>query len=904
VAATPGQTLSHYRLVEKIGEGGMGVVWKADDTVLGRQVAIKVLPDNLAHDAERLARFRQEARLLASLNHPNIAAIHGLEESDGVRYLVLELAPGQTLAERIARGPLPVDEALTVCKQIAEALEAAHETGIIHRDLKPANVKVTPNGKVKVLDFGLAKAFEAGHASGPIDTSLSPTVTTAGTMAGVILGTAAYMSPEQARGKPVDKRTDIWSFGCVLYECLTGRMTFQGETVTDVLSAVLRAEPDWTKLPGKMSGMVRWLLERCLRKDPDRRLHDAGDARVLLQEALEGATDESIGDAMPFTSPPRFRRALPWGLAAAMAVIAAIVLWTGGRAPDPGPGFPMRLSVPLPEGSRLDRSIDRPLLALSPDGRSVAYIAVQVGEPSIFVRRLDRPEATPLAGTNRADTPFFSPDGQWLGFFAEGKLKKVSLRGGQPISLADAGASRGACWSEDGAIVYAPATNSGLMRVPVGGGQPEALTILDEARKERTHRWPECLPGGRAVLFTVGTLDKPGDYDDSEIDVFFPDTGERRVLLRGASMARFAAPGHLVLARRGVLSTVPFDADRIAVEGTPRTLLKQVAGESSSGVAYFGVSHTGTLAFVEHDPGVTEYRLAWVDRQGETEPLSLPPREYHSPRISPDGTRVTLAIGPGAGGESDVWVLDLEADTLKRLTFDNTSWAPVWSPDGTRIAFATVDADSSLMSWKRADGSGVAESLLRGAQIISIPAGFTADTSLLLYAQTGDLTSSVFWTLPMNDQRQPQAIASSSALESDPTLSSDGRWLAYTSDETGQREVYVQAFPGPGGRWQVSEDRGADPRWSHDGTELFYLRNDRTFFVVPVRPDPTFSPDKPRELFTTAVAPSRQYTSNYDVSADGKRFLIVQPTRPDTLFQRVNIILDWPAELKRLVPTE
>ncbi|MBZ5500160.1 MAG: serine/threonine protein kinase [Acidobacteriia bacterium] len=643
-----GRTISHYRITEKLGQGGMGVVYRAEDTTLGRQVAIKVLPDIFAGDPERLSRFEREAKLLASLNHPNIAAIHGLDEVGEKRFLVLELVEGEALAERIAKGPLPVDEALEVCRQIAEGLEAAHERGIVHRDLKPANVKVTPEGKVKILDFGLAKAFHAETAAD--DIAQSPTISELATRAGAILGTAAYMSPEQAKGKVVDKRTDIWAFGCVLYECLTGRKAFQGDTVTETVASILKGEPDWKALPSVTPWRVRDLLHRCLQKDPALRLRDIGDARFEIETPAS-----FLADAV---EAPR-RASLLWLVAgAAVALIAGILIgptFMSYIRPAPSPSV-VWSTIKVEPGLRLPGQaydMERPgrtAVTISSDGMFIVYSAIEENpgpqaKPQLYLRRMDQSAAKPIAGTEGGTSPFLSPDSRWVGFWSDGKLKKVLVEGGVPSALCDASALYGANWGRDNSIVFADGDVTGLSRVSAEGGKPETLTKPDPKRDECSHRLPSWLPNGKAVLFTI--LKFPYDPKPS-LALLRLDTGEWHVLFQDAADARYVPTGHLVFLRQGTLMAVGFDPARLEVIGQPIALVENVMqafGLSYSshhiGAGQFGISDTGSLIYAPGGvPPPQSNSLVWVDQRGAEQPAADLQVPFFAPRLSPDGQRI------------------------------------------------------------------------------------------------------------------------------------------------------------------------------------------------------------------------------------------------------------------------
>ncbi|HYV29550.1 MAG TPA: protein kinase, partial [Candidatus Binatia bacterium] len=689
-----------------------------------------------------------------SLNHPNIASIYGLEESGGVRALVMELVEGPTLAERIAtraRGdsagaglapparaqqaaPLPLDEALGIAKQIAEALEAAHERGIVHRDLKPANIKVTEEGTVKVLDFGLAKAFNPQDSAANLNETNSPTLSMAATQAGVILGTAAYMSPEQARGKPVDKRTDIWSFGCVLYETLTGRQAFAAETVSDTIAAILGRDPDWQALPAETPANIRVLLRRCLQKDFTRRLRDIGDARIEIEEALDPSRAiPVIGAVLAEPRAARRRRAITWSLAALAALSIGALVWSLLRATAPPTRPIVRLSVALPPSDRLALGLT-PVVALSPDGSRLVYVANHSGAQQLYVRPIDRLEATAIPGTEGAESPFFSPDGQWLGFFAEGKLKKVSLSGGAPLTLCSAPLNRGASWGPDDNIILTLSFGvSGLFQVSAAGGTPKPLTIPDGKKGEGSHRWPEILPGGKAVLFTNWG---GGSFDDARIAVQSLETGERRTLLEGGTYARYVPSGHLVYARARGLLAVPFDLKRLEVTGAPVSILEGVS-MSSTGAAQFSFSGDGSLAYVSGGLGIGERTLLWVDRKGAAQPIPAPSRGYISPRLSPDGQR--LAVGIQTTTHSGVWLYDLARGTLTRLAETALVPFPFWTPDGKGLTVNLAQQGPLNLFWMAADGGAVVERLTT-SEGFQVPGSWSPNGEVLAFSEMDPTT--------------------------------------------------------------------------------------------------------------------------------------------------------------------
>ena len=881
-----GKTLSHYKILEKIGQGGMGEVYRAEDTNLGREVAIKVLPEQFTKDPQRLARFEREAKLLASLNHPNIAAIYGLEEADGIRFLSLELVPGETLAERVAKGPLPVDKALEVCGQIAEGVEAAHEKGVIHRDLKPANVKLTPEGKVKILDFGLAKALEEELPLA--DISQSPTLTEEMTRAGVILGTAAYMSPEQARGKPVDKKADIFAFGCVLYELLTAKKAFGGETVTDTLAKVLEGEPSWEMLPRSLPSTIRFLLSRCLQKDPAKRLQHIDGARILIEEALAGAVP-----VLPLgaSRPSQWTRAMPWSIAGVAVLVAGLALWNLS-SPSSTLQTAMGLVVTLPTNEQM-ANLDRPALTLSPDGTHLAYVATRNGTAQLYLHSLDEPEAQPIPGTEDASSPFFSPNGRWLGFFAEAKLKKVSVSGGVPVTLCDItspGAT--ASWTADETIVLRPHSGSGLFQVPEGGGTPQPLTTLDSESGDSGHRSPQVLPGGKTVLYTIYSA-----ANDS-IAVKSLETGDQRVVLEGARGARYVPSGHLVYVQAGTLMAVAFDLEHLEVTSEPIPILQgfmQIGGATSRGQLTF--SDTGTLVYVPADTSPGQARtLVWVDRQGAVQPLVAPPRTYAVLRLSPDGQCVAVDLLTGT--QVDIWVYDIRRETLTRLTFENGQ-QPLWTPDGKRITFQSRRFGPRNLFWKPADGTGAEERLLE-SELPHTAQSWSPDGKILAFTEVHPSTNGDIWMLPLEGEGEPEPFLQTPFSETGPVFSPDGHWLAYRSNESGRQEIYVQPVPITGAKWQISTEGGEEAVWAHSGEELFYRSGDK-MMAVEITTEPTFTHGTPQLLF------EGQYFSYgpraaYDVAPDGQRFLMIKESEQEATVTHMSVVLDWFEELKELVP--
>jgi serine/threonine-protein kinase len=905
-----------YEILSALGAGGMGEVYRAHDTKLNRDVALKILPDAFASDPDRLARFTREAQTLAALNHPHIAHIHGLEDAGGVRALVMELVEGEDLAERIARGPIPLDEALPIARQIAEALEAAHDQGIIHRDLKPANIKVRPDGTVKVLDFGLAKAMDPlSSSSAAAALANSPTITSpvAMTAAGIILGTAAYMSPEQARGKVVDKRTDLWAFGCVLYEMLAGLRPFGGDDVTDTIAAVVRAEPDWGKLRADTPTAIRRLLRRCLEKDRMRRLSDAADARLEIDEALSPLAGEAnMEHAAQLASGAvvaGWPRVLPWAGAGALSVALMLVLWAPWRAAALPRVTRTTITTSGPAALTIDRQASD--LALSPDGTHVVYVGDR--GTRLFVRALDALEPVAIATGRSLRGPFVSPDGQWVGFL-DGviTLRKVAITGGPPITLAtlDDGA-RGATWTPDNTIIFAtrhPAT--GLQRVSADGGHPEVLTRPDSAQGEADHFWPEILPGGHAVLFTITS--QTGGLETAQLAVRDLRTGTQKVLLRGGSHGHYVASGHLVYVTAGTLRAIPFDPNRLQTHGTAVPVLSRLVTKST-GTGDFAVAADGTLVYVDAPGGFTAANartLVWVDRSGKEEPIAAPPRTYLHPRLSPDGTRVAVS---SLDEEDDIWNLDLRRATLSRLTLDpGQDWFPVWTPDGRRIIFSSSRGGGQFnIWWQAADGTGAAERLTTNDHVQQFVNGITPDGKAVVFSEVGLSTIGVdLMQLMLDGTRRVTPLLQTKFDERNGIISPDGRWLAYESSSSGSFEIYIRPFPNvSGGQWQISTAGGTRPLWARSGKELFYVGADGTLLRVPVEVGgATWDAGTPIKLLER-----RYYTGDgasggraYDVSPDGQRFLMIKAPATDAgaVAPALIVVQHWDEELKRLVPTK
>lgn len=875
----------------------MGEVYRARDARLGREVALKVLPEIFAQDAERMARFEREAQLLASLNHPNIAALYGFEESGGVRALVMELVEGPTLSERIAGGPLPLDEALPIAKQIAEALEAAHEKGIIHRDLKPANVKVRPDGSVKVLDFGLAKALDDHTTAG--DSQHSPTLSIAATRVGVILGTAAYMSPEQAKGKPVDRRADIWAFGIVLLEMLTGRRMYSGETAAETLAFVMTKDPTFDALPAETPAGVRRLLRRCLDKDPKRRLQAIGEARVAIDETLSGATLETAPPPAPVAvpAPPPASRPVAWmaiaGVAAlctaALAVVAAIHF---REAPPKAPA--VRFFVAPAEKTSL-RPWDFPVV--SPNGEYLAFAAAAVGQQgsTLWVRPLQSLAAQTLPGTEGASTPFWSPDSRSIAFWAQGKLKKVEVSGGPPQTLCDAGFLVGGAWGPDGAIVFASFPTGPLRRVPAAGGEAKPATTLDASRQETLHSRPAFLPDGRHFLYHAAA----SQAENSGVYVGSLDSKDSRRLLAGASNAVYAAAasgqGYLLFARGDPLMAQPFDAKKLELSGEAFPIAERVTGNLPG--AAFSVSENGVLAY-QSGGGTNTTQLVWYDRNGKRlEPVG-PPGDYSNPALSPDEKKLAVGRTDPAAKTRDLWIFDLTRGTASRLTFDPADdLNPTWSPDGSRIAFSSDRKGARNIYQKLAAGTGEEELLFESPERKSME-DWSADGRFLLYNVGGaSKTRDDLWVLPLTGDRKPSPLVMTPFNDSQGQISPDGRWLAYRSAESGKYEVYVQPFPPSGGKWQISTAGGEEPRWRRDGKELFYVAAEKLMAVPVKAAGSSLEAGIPKELFEAPLVRA-SHRNRYLVASNGQRFL-VNMTVEQTTASPFTVVLNWLAAVKK-----
>jgi Tol biopolymer transport system component len=868
---SPQQSIAHYKIVSKLGEGGMGAVYRATDTKLNREVAIKVLPDAFTSDGDRLMRFQREAQVLASLNHPNIAAIHGFE--DGA--LILELVEGPTLAERIAQGPMPIDEALPLIRQLIDALEYAHEKAIIHRDLKPANIKITPEGRLKVLDFGLAKALVSETAAA--DPASSPTLTMSATMAGVILGTAAYMSPEQVHGKPIDRRSDIWSFGAVVFEMLTGQCAFSGESVSDILASVLKSEPDWAALPAVTPPAARRLVRQCLIKDRKHRLQAIADARIALEDASEIVTVPANTAIEAATD----RGWLPWAVA---GVLAAGCLWAGWvifrlqSAPQP----PIRASVLPPEGAQFYLWGSSPgIPLLSPDGSRIAFTAARQTQRLLWVRDLGSLEARPLAGTEGAQYPFWSPDGKWLGYFTQnpGKLCKIDASGGVPVALFDAANGKGGSWSRSDVIIFTPNSNQPIFKMPASGGQATPVTRIDTAQGENSHREPEFLPDGRHFLFVARGNNVSGVAGrGAAIKIGSLDGEPPRLLMPAESQAIYAS-GSLLFVQSGKLIARPFDSNKLAFSGDAVSIAPEVQAFEDILRGVFSASQTGNLIYLAGKS--PSYGLYWLDRAGhQRDPAVVRTIYSDAVELSPDAGRAAIIDTIGRTTEA-ISIVDLSRGVATRLTPGLASCNnPIWAPDGAGLVFSSNRDGHYDLYWKRvSEASG--EQLLYESEQDKNAVAWSPDGSRIAYYLAPPHPDAGYWVLPLEGRNPPKAGKPVRLAQGSPdsgisgAFSPDSRWFAYSLRESSTDQVYITDTAGQGRRFQVSLSGGLSPRWKGPGKELFYIAADGKMMAVPIesRGD-GLEIGAPQPLFDT---PQSSGDLTYDVTPDGKRFLFEMP---------------------------
>jgi Tol biopolymer transport system component len=868
----------------------MGEVYRARDTRLERTVAIKILPAHLSADPVRKQRFEREAKTISSLNHPHICVLYDVGSQDGVDYLVMECVEGETLAKRLEKGPLPLEQVLKYGAQIADALDKAHRSGVVHRDLKPGNIMLTATG-AKLLDFGLAKP------AAPLTSAAMLTAVTQDspvTEQGTIVGTFQYMSPEQVEGKELDGRSDVFSLGAGLYEMLTGQRAFEGKSQLSVASAILEKEPAPITATKPMTPpALEHAIKKSLAKNPDERWQSASDLASELKWITESGSQLAPTPGVPAKGMrSRWQAAALWAaLTLLLAATVGVVAWNL----KPTPPRPVsRAVITLPPGQKL-AGLNQVAVALSPDGTQLAYVAVQNGIQQIYLRPMDSLEAHAVPGTEGAVNPFFSPDSQWLGFFAGQKLKKTSISGGAAVSLSDAAQSFGASWGSLGMIAFSPLQVSVLQQVSETGGVAQSLTKLEKG--EISHRWPEFLPGCKAFLFD--SAPNTFNWNTSQVVVQAVETGKWLILVKGATHPHYASSGHLLYVQGGNLMAAPFDPQRLAITGASAPVIEGVLRSTTSGSAQYSISGTGTLVYIPGAAHADEHRFVWVNRRGEEQALAAPARAYVFPRLSPDGKQLGAGI---TEQETHTWIYDLSRETLTRFTFDGTlNLNTVWTPDGKRIVFQSNKDGPVNIYWQRADGSGGLERLTT-SEFVHFPMSISPDGQLLAYGEINPTTGYDLWILRLKD-RQAQPFLRTPFTESVPQFSPDGHWLAYISNESGRYEVYVQPYPGPGGKWQISTEGGTEPVWNPNGRELFY-RDGNKMVSVDFSTQSGFATGKPRLLFEGPYLPFPATTPNYDVSRDGQRFLMLKPVEAGAEAPtQINVVLNWFEELKRRVPT-
>ena len=884
----------------------MGEVYRAHDEKLNRAVAIKVLPAELSTNGDRLIRFEQEAQAVGALNHPNILAVYDVGAHESVPYVVSELLEGETLRVSLNQRSLVTRKATDYAIQLAQGLTAAHEKGVVHRDLKPDNIFITKDDHVKILDFGLAKLNQPLIETDVPQTEIA--TRKVHTDPGTVMGTVGYMSPEQVRGRVVDHRSDIFSFGSILYEMLSGQRAFRRDTSPETMTAILNEEPpEFSLTNSTISQPLERIVRRCLEKQPVRRFQTANDLAFAL-EALSTSSgpNSHVTSTAPLTEESQTtskRERIAWiSLAVFVLISVGLLVFTLTRSPQSSARTSpvIRYEVASPPKTALNL-IRWPAIGLSPDGSTMVFSSMTDGVSRLYARRRDDPAIKPINGTEGASGATFSPDGKWIAFFANRTLFKTTLDG--PLTaLLKVNDARGISWASDDSLILSPDATEGLFRISADGSQLKPVTKVDASKNERTHRWPQVLPGGKAAIFTVGTLDAPDSYERANIDAVNLATGERRIVLQGASMARYVATGHLIFARGGSLYAIGFDPETLSTYGKPQLVLQGVAGDETTGVAHFTTADDGTLAYVPGTPGANMRRIAWVDRTGKAEALNLQPAQYNEIRISPDGSRIALLVG--SGGSGDVWVYDLQRATSTRLTFNGRNATPVWSADGKSVYYVDIEPGSpgkSVLMRKLADGSRDPEELISLSNSAYLK-GLTPDgTSAIFDYQRNSSDSSIIES-KLARGAEVTHLVNTQFSEYAAALSSNGRWLAYQSIESGQPEIYVRDMTRDGGRWQISTEGGEEPRWSHDGRELYY-RNGSLFMSVAVTTDPAFQAGKPVNLFNGIFDLRTNSGIPYDVDTKGNRFLMIRPAE-ESFAPSVMIVLNWFEELRRVGPTK
>lgn len=872
-----GKTVSHYKILEKIGAGGMGVVYRAEDTKLKRDVALKFLPPEMTRDEEARERFIQEAQAAAALDHPNICTVHEINEEDGQTYIAMAHIPGESLKKKIASGQMKVDEAIDIAIQVAEGLKAAHKKGVVHRDIKPANIMLIEKGQAKIMDFGLAK-MEWG-------VDLTKTAT--------ILGTVAYMSPEQARGERVDHRTDIWSLGCVLYEMLTGERPFKSQHDKAALYFIVNDEPEpLSKIRPDISTELERVINKMLAKNPDERYQHVDEIPVDLKAIKTKPTSPSKQPLIesPVVKKSQYRprnRMIPWALVFLIAILSGLILWSPWHKSSEIAPSSMYFTLDLPPNAPLwlTEVFQQPSVVFSPNGAKLVYVASLDGTQQLYLRELNQFDATSIPGTEDARSPFFSPDGEWVAFLTGSKLKKVSLSSGTSLDLCDVfpDVATGGSWGSDNYIYFAPGPSSGLAKVSAAGGTPESITTPDLDRGEHGHWYPHLLPGGEALLFVV----RKGGWSDTRIAALSLETKEWHTLVEGGTNPHYLPSGHLVYAQAGVLLSVPFNSERLEITGQPERVLEGILTRSG---AEFSLSKNSSLAYVPGTGGWPKSTLYWVDRQGKSQAMPFEPLTYSVPRISPDGKHLAIEIISQLEGNRDIWTCDLERYSKSRLTHNPiTDTHSIWSPDGKRIAysFGTHLLDAPELAWEPADGSGEREKLC-ARDFAQFPMDFSPDGKYLLFVDERQDTKLDVWMLPMVGAREPRPVVKTPFNETAAVFSPDGQWIAYQSDESGRYEVFVRPFGGPGSKKQISADGGTEPLWSPDGRELFFRNGDK-MMVVNISTTPQVYASRPELLFTGWYSTDR-IGANYDIAPDGQRFLMIKGEQ--TASTQIKIILN------------
>ncbi len=884
-----GKQILHYKITEKLGEGGMGVVYKAEDTKLERTVALKFLSLASIGDEEK-KRFKREAKAAASLNHPNIATIFAIDEVDGQLFIAMEFIEGQSLHEIVGDGharPLPLDKAIDYATQTAAGLQAAHEKGVTHRDIKSANIMVTDKGQIKIMDFGLAKLAHRSKL----------------TQLGTTLGTAAYMSPEQSRGENTDHRSDIWSLGVVLYEMISGQMPFKGDYEQAVIYSIQNEEPEpLTALRTGVPIALDGIIAKALSKEPKTRYQHVDELPADLKALDTAALSRSRISTQPQPSEgskPSEGLRLPWTVAALLLVALVVTLIFVVRTKDSATPDAIRLNLSdlTSEEQSLFRA-DFQVLALSPDGNTLVYTLAEDGQSQLYLRSLNGFNSIPISGTNNAQAPFFSPDGQWIGFLADGKIKKVHVSGGQVETICDTPGFRGASWGPDNTIVFSPRLNSGLMVVSATGGAVRQISTLDSTHMERTHRWPQVLPDGKWVLYTIGDQNNPNSYVDARVAIQSLETGEQHILNVRGEMARYVEPGFLIIARNGTLLAAPFSLKDFKTTQPLVSVLNNVDGDVGSGISYFTLSHTGRLIYI---PGTRnqDLELVWVDLQGKVEPLPLERGDYSEPRLSPNGGQLAVTVGRHSGGDYDIWLYNLKSDFFNRFTFGKRTLNPAWSPDGEKLYFGVNGSDNEGIWVKSTDGSSAKTLIFRNTGLPLILAYVTPDGSKLVLNRLSGPTEGDMLALDLIKKQEPYTLISSTFFGYSGNLTPDGRFLAYASSESGTASIFVTSFPALKGKWQIASGGPSYPIWSPDGKNLYYINSLAKMMAVAISTDPVFSTGKPRELFDVSMMsfPNTQ-SVNFDISPDGKRFIMLKNTRASAGTQLFNVILNWTEELR------